>query len=201
MYEKLQMEYGLGKEQLLDIMAEWNRFLKRRVHLIACGGTAMTLLGVKPSTKDVDFMIPNIKEFTYLTKLLKALGYKQTTGSGWKRNKEIFRFDLFSGNHIHTTELLDSPLEDDRNSALKEYSHLYIGILNDYDLICSKLMRGTRVDFEDCLMLFDAHKEKIDIAQLTEHFNELLLYEVAEVRLKPNMDYFLDQLRENGLYG
>ncbi|WP_299976555.1 hypothetical protein [Desulfobacula sp.] len=195
------MEYGLGKEQLLDIMAEWNRFLKRRVHLIACGGTAMTLLGVKPSTKDVDFMIPNIKEFTYLTKLLKALGYKQTTGSGWKRNKEIFRFDLFSGNHIHTTELLDSPLEDDRNSALKEYSHLYIGILNDYDLICSKLMRGTRVDFEDCLMLFDAHKEKIDIAQLTEHFNELLLYEVAEVRLKPNMDYFLDQLRENGLYG
>jgi len=76
------MEYRLGKEQLLDIMVEWNRFLKRRVHLIACGGTAMTLLGVKPSTKDVDFMIPNIKEFTYLTKQLRALGYKQTTEYG-----------------------------------------------------------------------------------------------------------------------
>jgi len=195
------MRYGIGKEQLLDIMVEWNRFLKRRVHLIACGGTAMTLLGVKPSTKDVDFMIPNIKEFTYLIKQLRALGYKQTTGSGWRRDKEIFQFDLFNGNHIHTTELLESPLKDGRNSTLKKYSHLYIGILNDYDLICSKLMRGTRVDFEDCLMLFDVHREKIDIAQLTEHFNELILYEVADARLKPNMDYFLDQLRENGLYG
>ncbi len=201
LYEKVQMEYRLGKEQLLNIMVEWNRFLKRKVHLIACGGTAMTLLGVKPSTKDIDFMIPNIKEYAYLIKQLSALGYKQTTGSGWKKNKEIFHFDLFSGNHIHTTELLNSPLEDGRNAVLKEYSHLYIGILNDYDLICSKLMRGTRVDFEDCLMLFREHRRKIDIAELTEHFNELLLYEVAEARLKPNMSYFIDQLRENGLYG
>ena len=112
------MEYRLGKEQLLNIMVEWNRFLKRKVHLIACGGTAMT-----------------------------------------------------------------------------------IGILNDYDLICSKLMRGTRVDFEDCLMLFRAHREKVNITELVEYFNELLLYEVAETRLKPNMDYFIDQLKENGLYG
>jgi len=195
------MKYRLNKELLLTIMVEWNHFLKRRVHLIACGGTAMTLLGVKPSTKDVDFMIPHIKEFTYLTKQLRALGYNKTTGSGWKRDKEIFQFDLFSGNKIHTTELLDSPLEDGRNTTLTEYSHLYIGILNDYDLICSKLMRGTRVDFEDCMMLFDAHRGKIDIAKLTEHFQELLQYEVAEARLKTNIDYFLDQLRENGLYG
>ncbi len=201
LYEKVQMEYRLGKEQLLNIMVEWNRFLKRRVHLIACGGTAMTLLGVKPSTKDIDFMIPNIKEYTYLIKQLSALGYKQTTGSGWKRDKEIFRFDLFNGNHIHTTELLNSPLEGGRNTALKEYSHLYIGILNNYDLICSKLMRGTRVDFEDCLKLFSARRGKINIAELTEHFNELLLYEIAEARLKPNMNYFIDKLRENGLYG
>ena len=201
LYEKVQMEYRLGKEQLLNIMVEWNRFLKRRVHLIACGGTAMTLLGVKPSTKDIDFMIPNIKEYAYLIKQLSALGYKQTTGSGWKRDKEIFQFDLFNGNYIHTTELLNSPLEDGRNAVLKEYSHLYIGILNDYDLICSKLMRGTRVDFEDCLMLFREHRGNIDIVELTEHFNELLLYEVAEARLKPNMNYFIDQLRENGLYG
>ena len=66
------MEYRLGKEQLLNIMVEWNRFLKRRVHLIACGGTAMTLLGVKPSTKDIDFMIPSIKEYAYLIKQLSC---------------------------------------------------------------------------------------------------------------------------------
>ena len=126
------MEYRLDKNRLLDIMGEWNRFLKRKVHLVACGGTAMTLIGVKPSTKDVDFMAPKVKEYDYLIKQLKALGYKQAAGSGWKREGEDFQFDIFRGNYIHTTVLPDSPLEKGRHSLLMEYSHLYIGILNDY---------------------------------------------------------------------
>ena len=60
------MEYRLNRNELLDNLREWNRYLRRKVHLIACGGTAMTLLGVKPSTKDVDFMVPNIMEYEYL---------------------------------------------------------------------------------------------------------------------------------------
>ena len=100
------MEHRLGKDQLLDIMGEWNRFLRRKVQLIACGGTAMTLIGVKASTKDVDFMVPMAREHAYLTKRLKDLGYNQITGSGWQRDGENFRFDLFQNNRIHTTELL-----------------------------------------------------------------------------------------------
>ena len=69
--------------------------MKRKVHLIACGGTAITLVGVKPSTKDVDFIVPKERKHDYLTKQLKALGYKQVTGSGWKRAGEEFQFDLF----------------------------------------------------------------------------------------------------------
>ena len=60
------MEYRLNKNRLLDILGEWNRFLKRKVHLIACGGTAMTLMGVKPSTKDVDFIAPKVRELELL---------------------------------------------------------------------------------------------------------------------------------------
>lgn len=112
------MSYRLDKNRLLDILGEWNRFLKRKVHLIACGGTAMTLLGVKPSTKDVDFIAPREDEYRYLTKQLTALGYKPTTGSGWMRQGEDFRFDIFSGNRIHTTELLVSPLDEDAMSYL-----------------------------------------------------------------------------------
>ena len=89
------MNYRLDKNLLLEILAGWNRFVRRRVHLIACGGTAITLAGIKPSTKDVDFMVPKEKEYAYLMKQLKALGYKQVTGSGWKRTGEDFQFDLF----------------------------------------------------------------------------------------------------------
>ena len=194
------MTYRLGKNQLLDIMGEWNRFLKRKVQLIACGGTAMALIGVKPTTKDVDFMVPMPREYAYLTKQLKDLGYWQITGSGWQRDGENFRFDLFQDNRIHTTELIVNPLEKGRHSILKEFSYLYIGILNHYDLISSKLMRGTTVDFEDCLGLVEHRREEIDIKRLIVHFHELVGYDVGEVRLRPNIDYFLDLLRRKGLY-
>ena len=193
------MEYRLDKYQLLASLEEWNRFLKRKVHLIACGGTAMTLLGVKESTKDVDFMVPMTGEYDYLTRQLMALGYKPTTGYGWKREGEIFHFDLFKGNKIHTTELLESPLEPGRHIILKEYSRLYIGILNSYDLIASKLMRGTSVDFDDCLSLAKYQQGKIDIDKLFDHYHELVGYDVAQDRLRPNIDHFLHLLKEGGI--
>lgn len=194
------MELRLDRDRLLEVLKEWNRFLRRRVHLIACGGTAMTLSGVKPSTKDVDFMVPDVSEHQYLTRLLGELDYQPVTGSGWQRAGEVFRFDLFCGNRIHTTELLVSPLSEGRNVPFREFSRLYLGILNDYDLISSKLMRGTRVDFDDCLSLAEAHREALDIARLIDHFHELIRYDVAEVRLAPHMEHFLDLLRIRGLY-
>ena len=194
------MTYRLDKNRLLEILREWNRFLNRKVHLIACGGTAMTLMDVKPSTKDVDFMVPEEREHDYLIKQLKALGYRQTTGSGWKRDGEYFQFDLFRGNRIHTTELLASPLDEGRHSNLMEFSNLYIGILNYYDLITSKLMRGTSVDYEDCLSLAEAHWEAINIQRLIHHFHELVSYDVGQDRLKTNIDNYLALLRDKGLY-
>jgi hypothetical protein len=199
MYGKVQMEYRIDKNLLLGIMEEWNRFLKRKVHLIACGGTAMTLLGVKPSTKDIDFMVPNLNEYDYLTKTLKVLGYRPETQSGWKRSGEQFQFDIFRGNRIHTTELLASPLEEGRHTILKEYTRLYIGILNEYDLICSKLMRGTKVDFDDCLALTEARISFISIDLLTERFYEMISYDVGEERLRPNITHFIELLREKGV--
>ena len=49
-------------------------------------------------------------------------------------------------------------------------------------------------------MLVNAHMGKIDIEKLIEHFNELILYDVGEARLKTNIEYFSDQLEEKGLY-
>ena len=192
----VQNKYRLDKNELVDHMRAWNLILNRKVHLIACGGTAMTLSGIKESTKDVDFMVPNIREYHYLTKQLPTMGYTKTKGPGWQREGEVFHFDIFRGNNIHTTGLLQSPLEDGRNSTLVELSHLYIGILNDYDLITSKLMRGTRVDFEDCVLLATAHKVELDLERLVTHFHEIIGYDVAEDRLRPNIDHFLELLKE-----
>jgi hypothetical protein len=190
------MNYRIDKRALLEIMELWNGFLRKKVHFIACGGTAMTLLEVKPSTKDIDFMVPNIKEYNYLINIIKALDYKQVTGNGWKREGDKFIFDLFRGNYIHTTELLESPLVNDNHRLMKEYSHLYIGILNDYDLISSKLIRGTAIDYDDCKELVQARSSHIDIARLESHYLKLASYDVAEERVKKHIEHFIQLLRK-----
>ena len=84
---------------------------------------------------------------------------------------------------------------------LHEFSRLYIGILNEYDLISSKLFRGTRVDLEDCLMLVRARRDTVDIKHLVQHFNELASYDISEDRLRQHIEHFLDLLKQEGLYG
>jgi hypothetical protein len=61
-------------------------------------------------------------------------------------------------------------------------------------------MRGTRVDFEDCLALAEARITHISIARLIDHFSEMVRYDVAEARLKPNIEHFVVLLKEKGLY-
>lgn len=195
------MEYRLDKETLLNELGQWNRFVKRRVHLIACGGTALTLMGIKPSTKDIDFMVPKESEHKYLIKVLKDLGYEQKTGTGWQKRGDVFRYDLFPGKMIHTTDLLESPLDEGRHILLREFSHLYVGILNEYDLIGSKLFRGTGVDVEDCLMLVRARREEIDVNRLKQHVREMASYDISEESIVKNLESFLSLLREENLYG
>jgi hypothetical protein len=145
-------------------------------------------------------MVPVLSERKYLIKTLESLGYEHKTESGWQRRGDVFRYDLFSGKSIHTTELLESPLEEGNHSLLKKFSHLYIGILNEYDLITSKLFRGTDVDYDDCLMLVKARKDMIDIKRLDSHFRELARYDISEARIVLQFERFLDLLRKEKLY-
>lgn len=78
------MEYRIDKQGLMNRISAWDGFLKRKVHLIACGGTAMTLLGIKTSTKDIDLLVPNEDEHKYLIDILQQLGYKSASGWGWQ---------------------------------------------------------------------------------------------------------------------
>ncbi len=175
------------------------------IHYLAQRNTSGISTYKKTASGDFGRLEPcsqtNIGEYNHLIKQIKSLGYAQVTASGWERQGEPFRFDLFRGNFIHTTELLQSPLEDKQHTCLMEFSRLYIGVLNEYDLIVSKLMRGTQVDYDDCLMLTRAHREKLDIDHLVEHYRELVSYDISEQRIGPHIDRFIEVLKENDLYG
>jgi hypothetical protein len=186
--------YRINREKLLDRLRIWDSFLGRKVHLIACGGTALTLLGIKDSTKDIDFVVPNEGEYDYLVKRLQEMGYKYVKGTGLSAG-DVFVFDLFRGKKVHTTDLIESPLENENNIKLEEFERIYLGVLNYYDLIISKLFRGELADFEDCLMLIRAKKEEIDLQRLGAHFRETASYDISEEKVNKNLDKFLEIIK------
>jgi hypothetical protein len=47
------------KTALLEFLEVLNGDLTKKITLVAAGGTAMTLLDLKPSTIDIDFTIPS----------------------------------------------------------------------------------------------------------------------------------------------
>jgi hypothetical protein len=192
------MHYRIDKLGLLERIGLWNTYLKRKVHLIACGGTAMTLMGVKDSTKDIDLIIPDLSEHDYLVNILKQLGYKSASGSGWARD-DGFIFDLFRGSRIHTTDLLESPLLKRNHVLFKEYEKIYLGILNNYDLIVSKLFRGTSLDIEDCIALIKNKRDAIDLKKLEKRFLKTASFDISEDKLKGTLEHFLNVLKKEGL--
>lgn len=192
------MKYQIDKQGLLDRISAWDTFLKRKVHLIACGGTALTLLGVKASTKDIDLMVPELVEYEYLITILKQLGYKSTSGWGWAREDD-FIFDLFRGKAVHTTELLESPLNKEKHILIKEFSYIYLGVLNCYDIIISKLFRGETIDIEDCLALMRHKRQEIDTKLLIKRFQKTASFDVSEDKVNKNLDHFLKIIKEEGL--
>jgi hypothetical protein len=152
----------------------------------------MTLLGVKDTTKDIDIMVPDEKEYDYLIKKLQELDYRPVTVYSWRLPGDIFAFDIFLGNFIHTTELLESPLKEGNHVLYKEFSWIYLGVLNDYDLISSKLIRGSSVDVDDCRALM-AHKgDEIDRAKLIDGYREMALYQLNPDAANHNLDLFLE---------
>jgi len=188
------MNYRINKDALFDRLIIWNGYLKRKIHLIACGGTALTLLGIKDSTKDIDLIVPNTMEYNYLINILQDIGYIQRTQYGWSSGDQ-FIFDIFKGDFVYTTGLLESPLAKDNHTLIKEFSSLYLGVLNDYDLIISKLFRGTEVDIDDCLALIRHRKDSIDLDKLNNRYRETALYDISEEKVIRNFSLFIERLK------
>lgn len=188
-------EYRVSADDLIKTLMAWDELItgRNKIHLIACGGTALTLMGYKISTADVDFLIPVEKEYERLTHFLKQVGYECIGGHRWKHPDEVLLFDLFSGSWVFLTELLDSPLKPGRNRKIREFKKIYLGVLNSIDLIITKLARGTGADMDDCRLLLE--HEKINMTELENRYKENAKYAIpSEEKALRNFEVFLKRL-------
>jgi hypothetical protein len=100
---------------------------------------------------------------------------------------------------VHTTELLASPLEAGNHMFIKEFGHVYLGVLNYYDILITKLFRGASVDMEDCLLLVKNKGGQIDMEKFIGRFKETASYDVSEERVNENLEHFLRLLKKEGI--
>ncbi len=77
----------------------------------------------------------------------------------------------------------------------KEFSSIYLGILNYYDLIISKLFRYTPVDMDDCLTLLKEKSKEINLDKLKTRFYETSSYDISDEKNRNNFKYFLELLK------
>ena len=187
-------KYRLGANDLLDTLDNWNSLMNFRVRLIACGGTALTLLKIKDSTKDIDFTVPMQKEYDRLMKFLRDLGYEEKGGGLAHDDDPNFIYQFWYGNKVFTTDLLDSPLDPGKHILIKRWSHIYLGALNLTDLIITKMVRGTPVDRKDCIEAFATGK--VNAEKLLERYSEAARYDLNPRKVMKNFVYLVEDLHE-----
>jgi len=188
------IKYRLSANDLLDTLDNWNSLMNFRVHLIACGGTALTLLKIKDSTRDIDFTVPMHKEYDRLMKFLGDLGYEEKGGGLAHDDDPNFIYQFWCGNKVFTTDLLDSPLEPDKHIPIKRWSHIYLAALNLTDLIITKMFRGTSVDRDDCIAAFATGK--VNAEKLLERYSKTARYDLNPEKMMKNFVYLAEGLRE-----
>jgi hypothetical protein len=186
--------YRLSDEDLLATLDNWDSLMNFRVRLIACGGTALTLLKIKDSTKDIDLTVPVAREYERLMKFLRDLGYEEQGGGLAHDDDPNFIYQFWCGKKVFTTELLDSPLDPGKHILIKRWSHIYLAALNLTDLIITKMFRGTPVDRDDCIAAFATGQVKAE--QLLERYSEAARYDLNSGKVMKNFVYLAENLRE-----
>lgn len=189
--------YRLSGIDLMDTLDNWDSLMNFRVHLIACGGTALTLLKIKDSTKDIDFIVPEENEYQRLMKFLKHLNYGEKGGGLAHEDDPNFIYQFWCGNRVFTTDLLDSPLEKGKHILIKKWTHIYLGALNLIDLIITKMNRGDQVDRDDCIAAFATGQ--VNPEALLDRYSEAARYDLNPEKVMRNFGTLAEDLNEKQL--
>ncbi|MBI3033776.1 hypothetical protein HYY72_01315 [Candidatus Woesearchaeota archaeon] len=154
--------------ELFDLLDSISKYFERKVKMYALGGTALTILGIKPSTVDIDINA-DVKDHTYIFQIFEQIGFKKLGGIRWQ-TQEGLSFDLFSDCNIMGTHLLDDALT--KSKFIKSFGNIELYTFSFNDIIISKLARGDGRDFQDIKHIFE--KNKIDLIELVKRYKETM---------------------------
>jgi hypothetical protein len=145
----------ITRTDLLDWLKEVDKNLKSKVVLIAVGGTAMTLRGLKPSTLDVDFCLKGTEVKIFRNAI----------------NENRFKVDIFRDGYIFSEQLPQDYIEKS-NKVETGLKKIELKALSPVDIIITKAARYNERDEEDISTLFKVVPISKD--ELVRRFKEVV---------------------------
>lgn len=140
----------LDKSSLFALLSAVDAELDKKITLVAAGGTAMTLLDLKPSTIDIDFTGPyqDIKEFDRIQKMIP----------------HGFRIDAWTDGMVFSQILPDDYLK--KSVPIKtDLRNIKLAALHPVDIVATKIGRLNERDAQDiemCIKKFGLKKSQIE---------------------------------------
>jgi hypothetical protein len=156
-------------EELFELLDSLSKYIEENIKMYALGGTALTILEIKLSTRDIDINIHSYKEYLYICKLFEQMGFKKTGTIRWL-TQEGLAFDLFTRSNFLGTQLLPDGLE--RSKFIKSFGKIELYTLCLEDIIISKLARGDMRDFNDIKKILESNK--INLNYLVSRYKETM---------------------------
>jgi len=136
-------------DKLIDFLKIIDKELEKEIELTAVGGTAMTLLGLKTSTIDIDFDM-TLEDKKELQRVLEI------TPHG-------FKIDLFTNGYIFSQQLPDDYLKY-RQPIDEKFTNIKLFTLAPIDIVATKISRLNDRDMQDigsCIEKCQLKKEDI----------------------------------------
>jgi hypothetical protein len=132
----------LDKTQLLDFLGVVEEELSRQITLVGAGGTAMTLLNLKPSTIDIDFTGPG----EYIADFKEAL----------KNISHGFKIDLYKDGVVFSQILPEDYLE--KSIRIRQIGRIELCSLQPLDILVTKVGRLDDRDMQDIEACIKGHR-------------------------------------------
>lgn len=145
--------------RLMEFLATIDRYMTSRMDVVMVGGTALTLLGRKESTKDIDICFGTEKDMENFAKVAERLGYSRKQG---RLAGHGLLIDIYCGGYIFCVQLPEDYAE--KAVEIKRLEKMTISALSPEDIIITKTARLNERDLEDIRTVFssfDIDKEKL----------------------------------------
>lgn len=151
------------KEDFLMFLNKLDIRLRDNIFIIALGGTALSLMGLKEKTKDMDFFMEGL-DFDSFDSIIERLSEEEKIP-----RKDI---DYWIGGEILFVkgQWLESRLPPDYITIASDYKdikleHIILKVLNPVDLVITKVGRFNdqdRIDITNLIKIYNINKKLLE---------------------------------------